>query len=371
MTKKIFNPKKGIELINPYNPADSLWKIKKAEGKKQILKLDWNESPFPPSKNVIKAIKEFLTKKNNINWYPETFSLELRRELSKHFGLKIDNYLVTNGCDDGLDFTLRTFLNPEDEVIIVSPTYMNFEIYVQILGNKIKYVAYDNPFLISIQKIEEGISKKTKLIYIANPNNPTGVLINKQEISYLLKKFPHILFLIDETYYEFSNSTVIGLIKNHNNLMIARSFSKAYALAGLRVGYLISQKENIQNILRIYNSRNVNVIAQIAAIHALKDKQYLKNCLNKIKASMNFLVKEFKKIKIKVIPTPTNFILIKSNNPKQLVILLDKEFLFVRDKSDMPQLKGFIRLNLGDIKMAKQILKLFRNIKRKQPHLFV
>ncbi|MBI4453609.1 histidinol-phosphate transaminase [Candidatus Woesearchaeota archaeon] len=370
MAKQIFKPAKRIEFINPYNPADSLWKIKKAKGKKQILKLDWNESPFPPSKNVINAIKEFLSKKNNINWYPETFSLELRRELSKHFGLKADNYLVTNGCDDGLDFALRAFLNPKDEVIILSPTYTNFEIYVQTLGNKIKNITYDNSLLINIQRIEKSISKKTKLVYIANPNNPTGTLINKQDINRLLKKFPHVLFLIDETYYDFSNITVIGLIKSHSNLIIARSFSKAYALAGLRVGYLISQKENIDSLLRIYNARNVNVIAQIAAIHALRDKQYLKNCLNKIKASMDFLVKELNKLKIKVIATPTNFILVKSNNPKKLVRLLDKEFLFVRDKSDMPQLKGFIRLNLGDIKMAKHILKLLRNIKKKHSTLF-
>ncbi|MGI6395419.1 MAG: histidinol-phosphate transaminase [bacterium] len=334
-----------------YNPITSREKIlsKQIQCDLPPLKLDWNESTLPPSTAVKNALVEALACEDNLlNWYPELFSRKLRHKIGEYCNRQLDEILVTNGSDDALDLICKVFLEQNDEVVIPYPTYTHFITYAQSRGATLKKVEVYEPFKPDISPIIENLSPATKLIYIVNPNNPTGVLIPKKQISTLCSVARDSIVLVDEAYFEFSGETAVDLIDRHSNLIVTRTFSKAWALAGLRVGYLVTNIMLIDELSKLINPKSVSILAQIAATAALSDKKYMDDYVVEVKNSKMMLLHFFKSKNIVAHDSCANYIMVQHPKLTKLIDEMEQENIFVRDRSSFKSLPGFFRITLGD-----------------------
>lgn len=340
-----------IERVEPYSPISSRDKILSGSVDCDLppLKLDWNESTLPPSVAVKNAIINALANNENLlNWYPELFSKELRRKLAVYSGRSMEEILVTNGSDDALDLICKVFLDPEDEVIVPYPTYTHFITYVQSRGAILKKVESPDPFKADISSILANISPLTKMIYLVNPNNPTGILLSKRQISTLCSIASHSVVVVDEAYFEFSGETVLDLIDSRPNLIVTRTFSKAWALAGLRVGYLLTNLSLIAQLSKVINPKSVSALAQIAATAALDDKQYMERYVADVRNSKLSMLDFFRKKNIRAYDSNANYIMVQHPRLPKLLAEMERENIFVRDRSAFKMLPGFFRVTLGD-----------------------
>ncbi|WP_238386833.1 pyridoxal phosphate-dependent aminotransferase [Campylobacter sp. MIT 19-121] len=272
---------KNIQELSPYvSIPHKVWDI---ENKKGVLKLDWNEATIPPSPKVFQAIQSFL-KDNFLNWYPNTNNISLLESLAKYCRVSIENIQTFASSDAAHEFILSVFLENSDKIAIISPTYDNFRARAQGIGIKTLPFMLDADFELNFELLNKFIiTNNIKCVYICNPNNPTGKAYDKEKLTKLLQDFEQVLFIIDEAYYEFYGTSMQDLVQQYKNIIITRTFSKAFALAGLRIGYVISHSENILALNKLRNPKNVNALAQVAAIAALNDLEYTQNYINEVK----------------------------------------------------------------------------------------
>ncbi|MBL7073638.1 histidinol-phosphate transaminase [candidate division KSB1 bacterium] len=354
-------PNNFIQNIAPYNSRrpDVVAYDKRDNN---VLKLDWNECIVAPSPKVINSILSFVRMKNALNWYPDVEAKALKEGLSRYVALPTNFIEVFNGSDAALEYITRVYLNQDSDVITPFPYYDNFRIYVLSCGAKIEIIKFDDPFKVELDKITKAISTKTKLIYIINPNNPTGVFINPEELKEIIFLHRNTLFVIDEAYYEFCGKTTASFVTTFNNLIVVRTFSKAFGLAGARCGYIISQPENIKAINKIRVGKSVNSIAQVAALAALRDIDYMKRYVNEVKKSKKFVVNYLKQKGYKCVDSHANFVLLRVDNPSKIVQLLERKDVYVRSRDTISQMKGFIRITIGTLEIAKRLCSILNSI---------
>jgi len=337
--------------IQAYCPVSSRDKITHEikEGTLPPLKLDWNESTIPPSPLVKEALKDALEKDMNLlNWYPELYSKKLVSKLAKYTGRAENEILVTNGSDDALELICKVFLDPGNHVLVPYPTYTHFITYVQSRGAILKKVETPDPFTPDITSIINNVTPQTKLIYIVNPNNPTGVLLSRKQIETLCKIVKDAIILVDEAYYEFSGETVSDLIDKYPNLIVTRTLSKAWALAGLRVGYVMANAFTSKELSKVLNPKSVSTLAQVAAAVALSDKEYMERYVSEVEASKIILLDFFRQKNITAYNSSANYIMVQHPELDRLLKEMENENVFVRDRSSFKNLPNFFRITLGN-----------------------
>ena len=256
-----------------------------------IIKLDANENPYGCSPRVQKA----LAKYKQINIYPDDGQERLRKMLSGYAGVDSKHIVAGSGSNQLIDLLVRLLVTKGDEVINCTPTFGIYNFSTRLCGGKLVEVPRLSDFSIDVDKVKSAITTKTKIIFIANPNNPTANLTNAKDIKTLLDTGTPIV--VDEAYYEFSRKTVMPLVRKYDNLIVLRTFSKWAGLAGLRAGYGIFPPAVADFILRIKIPYNVNVAALVAVEESLKDMDYLMASVDKIISERDRLYKELKKIK--------------------------------------------------------------------------
>ena len=315
-----------------------------------------NENVYGCSKKV-KNIKKININYNN---YPDDNCLNLREKISSKLNIKPENVLIGNGSGEILQIISRSFLSAGDEVITCVPTYPYYFVETVIEDGSFKSVPLKNNKF-DIDGIINSITNKTKIIYITNPNNPTGTIITEAEMKKLIDKVrKDILIVSDEAYYEyvvdnkFPNN--IEKIKNNNNLCVLRTFSKAYGLAAMRVGYLIGSEKLISGFNKVRLTFNVSEFSQLLACVAFDDQKFIDKCKQK-----NFLVKKYlyeclDELKIKYIKSETNFVLIKNQNDI---------FQLLKDNKIVSKLycinnESYIRLTIGNKKDINRIIKIIK-----------
>lgn len=335
-----------------------------------IVKLDWNESGVSPSPRVKKALTRFI-ENSPLNWYPDVEARELRVELAKYVGLPIEYSQVFSGSDAALEYVARAFIDNGDEVVMQQPTYDNFRVYAESCGAVIRNVFGDDPFRVDMEKLLGEITAKTKIFYLVNPDNPTGRVYSRQEIIQILEKAPHALVIVDEAYYEFYGETMADLIKEYPNLLVSRSFSKAFGLAGLRCGYLLSHPDNLAAINKIRVGKNVSSLAQLAALTALEDVDYMKRYVRVVNEAKSWTVEQLQAINIKVVNTPANFIVVEVENVPTLLEFLRENNVYVRDRSYMPQMSGMIRISVGTRAQMEKVVEMFRRFAEVEDDLVI
>jgi histidinol-phosphate aminotransferase len=336
-----------IERLVPYPPGKPIEELERELGITGSIKLASNENPLGPSPMAVKAI---LDNVNRLNRYPDGSSYYLKEKISAIFDLPMERIITGNGSNELIELTVRAFLSPEDEVIQAFPTFLVYEKVVNGAGGELVSVNLKD-FKINLDAIKKEITPKTKIIFINNPNNPTGTGISMEAMLDFLKAVPEdIVVVIDEAYIEFSSDKVAkgtDLLDERDRLIVMRTFSKLYGLAGLRIGYGFSSAEIVDYINRIRQPFNSNLLAQIAAVAALDDNDFVTKTLNLVKEELRYLYQNLDEMGLEYLPTETNFFLIKvPSGGKNIYRLMLREGVIIRSM-DSYGLGEYIRINVG------------------------
>jgi len=273
----------------------------------EVIKLASNESPLgaPPG-----SVGEIGSAIKGLNTYPDPLARELRKRISSYAGVKSENVIVGNGSDEVIELVLKTFLNPGEEAVTPIPTYSLYEILLKLYGGKVVYAPLGKDFSFEGKKIAEAITEKTKLVFVCSPNNPTGLTASKEEIEVLLEK--RLVVVLDEAYVEFANGSLAQMTRDYDNLIVMRTFSKAFGLAGARVGYAVADQKTIEYMMRTKPPFNVNSLSQCAAIGALEDLGHLKSTVAMVREGRRFLYEELSGLDgVHVYESEANFVLMK------------------------------------------------------------
>jgi histidinol-phosphate aminotransferase len=344
-----------LETLSPYKPVSSLTRI--WDHPSQVpFKLDWNEASVPPSPRVYSAIVEFLSFSNHLNWYPELGSISLCSALAERNNLSCDNVLVTNGSDDALELVCKAYLEPGDRVLVPMPTYTHFLVYVQARGAEVVSFLSEDLFDPDITRLSRAITPDTKLVYLVSPNNPTGVTYEAADVAGLLEEHPETLFIVDEAYFEFHGRSVMELVRSSRNLVVTRTFSKCYGIAGLRIGYLCTNEEIMNELKKIFNPKSVNRVGQIAAMACLSDGDYYGEYVSQVTRAKVFLKEELAKRGIPVVITPANYILLEVDQPVEFCRRLEEQGVYIRDRSTLPRMERYVRMSVPTLSQAAEVL---------------
>lgn len=362
-------PARDVERLAPYDAVSSLSAIKSLPKGTVPLKLDWNESSIPPSPRVIEAITGFLSNGHHLNWYPELGAPKVRAALSTYTGVRPDSILVTNGSDDALDLVCRTYLEPGDDVVVVWPTYGHFLIYVKARGVQPRLALPEDPYAVPTATILDTLRDDTKLVYIPSPNNPTGTVTPPADIAALCRAFPATLFLVDEAYYEFCGVTSAPLVAACPNLVVTRTFSKCFGIAGLRVGYLMTGPVIMENLRKLYNPKSVNALAQVGAVAALADVDSREAYVAQVRAGRDLLGVELRRRGAEVRVTQANYVLVRVRDPQGLVAALESVGVFVRDRSRMEGFAGWVRFTVGTLSQMHDLIERMDVLLETRPDL--
>ena len=348
--------------IESYRPGKStLGKIK------NLIKLSANESAL----GVSSRVKKLNLKNINIEKYPDSKCKELRTQIAKNFRCDFNKIICGSGSDEIIQMICQLFLNKNDEVILPKYSFLMYRIYAKIVGAKIIFSKEKN-FKICIDDIIAKTSYKTKIVFLANPNNPTGTYLNFKELKNLRKKLnKKILLVIDDAYFEYMTQkdyvSGLKLFKNNNNVFILRTFSKVYGLASLRVGWGYGSKKIIDELYKIKPPFNVNKIAQLSAIESLKDYKFIKKS---VQHNLNWSVKIKKFLENKNIKTnkiAANFYLLEFDSCKKsanyVAKKLENKGIILRSMENY-KMKNKLRMTIGSVAQNKKFIKEIKNILR-------
>ncbi len=336
--------------------------------KKKIvkIKLSANESALGPSP---KALREYNKVSRLIKRYPDYNNFFLEKILAKKFKIDFKRIIIGSGSDQIFELICRAFLKKNDEVIVPQYSFIIYRIYSKICGAKVVYAKEEN-FKISIKNILKKVSKKTKIVFLANPNNPTGTIINKQDLLKLRKKLrKNILLVVDDAYFEYvkdrNYKSGLDLFSNSKNVIVTRTFSKIYGLAGLRVGWGYSSKNIIEALNQIKPPFNVNKVALSVASVAVKDEKWLKKEIKHVQKWSKTFFNIFKDLKISTNKGYANFMLISfknvKKNSKKIFLKLAKSGILVREMS-VYNIKNCLRVTIGNSSENKKLISEIKKI---------
>ena len=314
---------KHIEKLKPYEGGKPIEELRRELGiKGRIIKLASNENPLGPSKKAVEAIKSVT---DSVNLYPDGDCFYLKNKLAEKLSVSRDNIIFGNGSDELIELIYRTFATGlDDEILYCYPTFVEYKIIGMSFGKRLIEVPLKG-FSYDVDALIEHINDKTRVIFLNTPNNPTGTIIKKADIEKVIDSAPDdTLVVIDEAYYEYAISEndyeeLLDLYKK-SNVIILRTFSKAYGLAGLRIGYGIAKAEIIDYLNRVRPPFNVNIVAQSAALAALDDEEHIRNSVEVARVGKSYLYSEFDRMGLKYVKSYTNYILFDVNR--------DADFLY-------------------------------------------
>lgn len=352
-----------ILAIKPYQAGKPIDEVKRELGLKKVIKLASNENPFGPSPKVLAAIRQAA---RGIHRYPDSGCFYLRRELAARLSCAENQLIFGNGSDEVILMTLRAFVEPGDEIIVAQPTFLMYTIGGQAVGATIKTVGLKD-FRYDLAGMAQAVTPKTKVIIIGNPDNPAGTYISSEKLVIFLKNLrPDILVLFDEAYYEYVKAPdypdTISLLPRFKNILVTRTFSKWYGLAGLRIGYGIAEPGIVDVLNRIREPFNINTIAQAAALACLRDRAYYRRVAKAVEDGRDYLYRGLREQGLSFVESSTNFILIDvKGEGKEVARALLKQGIIVRDMGFWG-LKNYIRVTIGTDKENKAFLRALTRI---------
>ena len=358
----IIKPNPFVGDLIPYVPGKPVEELEREIGIKDAVKIASNENPLGPSPLAEKAVKEAVHKSN---WYPDGDAFYLKEKLSGKLEIEADTLIFGNGSNDVIDIAARTFMKPGDEAIFGEYAFIVYPISTQAVGAK-AVISPMPDYTHDLRDMYSRITEKTKIIFIANPNNPTGTMVKRDEFEWFLDKVPSdILILMDEAYFEYVDDKDYpdSLIYQDSgiSLITVRTFSKIYGLAGLRLGYGIANKDIISNMQRVRHPFNTNSLSQIAAIAALDDKEHIEKTKALNNEGLNYVTQELEKLDIPYTESFTNFVLIDlGENPIPTYEALLREGVIVRPVIGYG-LKTHLRVTIG---LMEENVKFIQGIKK-------
>jgi histidinol-phosphate aminotransferase len=305
------------------------------------LRLDMNESTTGCSPRVLAKLNSMDAR--TLAKYPRREDGE--RLVAGSLGVTPAQLLLTNGADEAIDLLCRAYLEPGDEIVIVVPTFAMYEVFAQMENAKVVRVPTGPEFSFPTQGVLDALSSKTRIVVICNPNNPTGVLVARADMLKIIEAAPDAAILLDEAYFDFCGQTLIDQIGKLPNLFIARTFSKAYGLAGLRLGVMIGDQEQMSVLRRMASPFNVNAFAIECLAEALADRQFVVNYVSQVVASREWLCRELEQLQFKCWPSEGNFILCRLGDDKTAILeALQSRGISLRNRPDCEEC---VRITIG------------------------
>ncbi len=330
---------------------------------REYVKLNTNESPFPPSSLAVKnALKE--SKKTNLYSDPEC--KDLIEVVANYYGVKPDQVIAVNGSDEVLNFAFMAFCDNEKPSVFADITYGFYKVFADLNGVKSEIIPLNEDFSINL----EAFSKANGTIFIANPNAPTGIFIPIDKIEQLVKSNPDRVVVVDEAYVDFGGESAVKLIDKYDNLLVTQTFSKSRSLAGARLGFGFANSKLIADLKSIKystNPYNVNKMTAGAGIGAIKDNKYfVKNCFSIIE-NREYLTEELRKLGFTLTDSKANFVFAKTDKMggKELYLKLKESGVLVRH-FDKPKINDYLRITIGTIKQMKLLVNKIKNILEKE-----
>jgi histidinol-phosphate aminotransferase len=325
-----------------------------------ILDFSTNCNPMGPPPGLKFAIKDV-----NIEAYPDSESGELRQALSDKFQIDSNKIIIGSGSTELIRLATTAYFNRKDNVLIYNPTYSEYEIACQLIGctiNKLVLSPADNFKFDVNTTISQIKTRKANGIFLCNPNNPTGQYLTRDDVEQIIRADENCLVILDEAYIAFTNNAWSSLyLLKHENLVIIRSMTKDFALAGLRIGYALADKKIISVLNRIKPPWNISSVAQKAALFALDCDEYVRKCCNEIQRGKSFLTGEFEKMGLSPVPSQTNFFLIKVGNAAKIKKQLLEKGLLVRDCTSLG-LPDYIRIAPRRLSQCRKLIKAITEI---------
>ncbi len=358
---------KNFRTLVPYQPGKPIDETKRELGISDVIKLASNENCYGPVPSVPKALEAALSE---LALYPDSHAFLLKQELKglySHYGIKPEHIMVGNGTDELINLAIRTFLLPGENAVSLWPTFPAYSLKLKAANREEIRVNLDDSLEVDAAAILAAVNDKTKLIFLANPNNPSGLYLPKAEFEKLLKNLPSgVLVFCDEAYREYCDEPdfpdSLSYLKDYPQLLVSRTFSKIYGLAALRLGYLLGQATLIDYMNRCRDPFNVNSLAQLAGQVALRDRAYIDKCCQLNKVERSWLYEEYKKLGLRTWPSVTNFILVDFAQPVlPLFETLLHKGIIIRPL-DGSGLYTYARITVGTHSQNERLIRALREV---------
>src|SRR5437016_354339 len=354
--------------IAPYEPGKPVEELERELGIPDAIKLASNENPLAPSDRVQQAIMAALSQ---LNRYPDGSGFYLRQAISKKHGFTPDQIMLGNGSNDLIELVVRAFMRPGDEAVVPHPSFVVYPMIVQAVGG-IRVMVMLRDYRLDLEAMARAITPQTKVVFIANPNNPTATMVTADEVEHFMARVPErTIVIFDEAYIEFAMGPdfpeALSYVRQGRKVIVLRTFSKASSLAGLRVGYAVADADAIALMNRIRQPFNVNSLGQIAALAALEDEAHVLECVRMIEGGRHFLYDEFKTLRLKYVPSRANFILVDvGRSAAEIYQKLLHKGVIVRPMTPFG-LETALRITVGTPEENRKLVKALRAVLGKTP----
>jgi len=344
----MLKPREAVRSLKSYHPP---------LGNRQGLRLDFNENTVGCSPRVMQKLRELDFEQ--LARYPDREPLEAK--VASHLGIRPEELLLTNGTDEAIHLVCETFLEPGDEAIIVVPTFSMYEIYAAATGAKVIAVPAAEEFRFPLENVLAHVNAHTRLVAIANPNNPTGALASREDLLTIARHSPNAALLIDEAYFEFCGETLLPEFRDLPNLFVSRTFSKAYGLAGLRIGVLAGHPDQMHFVRPVSSPYNVNSVALACLPDALADQTYVRQYVDAVGSGRERLQRELHEWGVRYWPSHANFVLMYfGSQARAFISAMRERGILVRDRSGDQGCSGCVRITLGSEEQTNQMLAALR-----------
>jgi histidinol-phosphate aminotransferase len=349
-------------MLEPRAAVTGLHAYRPPLASRQGLRLDFNESTIGCSPRVLAKMRSLDTEV--LARYPEREPVEA--EVADFLGLDAAQVLLTNGVDEAIHLLCSAYLDPGDEAIIAVPTFAMYALFTQAQGARVIQIRSGENFVFPLQDVLSAINERTWLIVVANPNNPTGTVVGCEALLQIAHATPHAAVLVDEAYFEFYGKTIFDHRPWPENLFVARTFSKAYGLAGLRIGVLAGDARQISMVRRVASPYNVNAVALAVLPEALRDQAYVEQYVAEVRRGRAELEQELKALGLQYWPSHANFVLVHVGSAHaEFIQSFRARGILIRDRNTDPGCEGCVRLTVGSSKHTQILIEALRDVVEK------
>lgn len=332
---KTVKPRKAVLEMPEYHPPLA---------GRDALRLDFNENTFSPSPKVLERLRQVTAE--GLTKYPERAPVE--KIVAEHFGLEPSQVVLTNGLDEAIHLMACAFLEEGDEAMIATPGFFMYDVSIQMMTRNIVRVQSDETLAFPFERFLAAITEKTKLIIVASPNNPTGAVVSREQLLAIAKAAPQAVLMVDEAYYHFHGETTMQDVGKVPNLIVARTFSKAYGLANLRIGMLAGPAELLKYVCKVSSPYNVNGMALDCLPAAVADEDYLAWYAEQVRVGRERMMAGLREMGVPFFESHANFVLMRIGaKHRELVAAMRARGVLLRDRSTDPGCDGFVRITIG------------------------
>ena len=351
-----------IRKLVPYQPGKPIEEVEREYGIANSIKLASNENPLGPSPKAVQAMRDKL---EQLHLYPDGDCFYLKSALANKLGIDAERLIFGNGSNELIELAVRTFMRPGDEAVMAHQAFVVYQLVVQASGGVGTIVPLRN-FSHDLVAMGEAMGPKTRIVFLANPNNPTGTIYRRDEWEHFLQRVsPDVLIIVDEAYFEYvRDPDYPDSLKYHDHgktLLTLRTFSKLYGLAGLRIGYGVTSKEIAGLLHRVRQPFNVNAVAQWAALAALEDHDHVSRSLEVNRQGMEYLSKEIAQLGLEHVPSQANFILLRVESGNTVFQQLLAQGIIVRPMAAY-ELPEYVRVTVGTMEENRQFIDALRKV---------